>query len=50
MSHLRHPADFAAAKSHLERSLLRAEDRVTYLQSDVCRAALRVEIEATLVG
>lgn len=48
--YLRHAADFPAARAHLERSLLRTTDRVTYLRSDICRAALRVEIEATLVG
>lgn len=48
--YLRHAADYPATKIHLERSLVQPADRVTYLRSDICRAALRVEIEATLVG
>ena len=48
--YLRHPSAFATARAFLERSLLRPEDTVTYLQADICRAALQVEIEASLVG
>jgi hypothetical protein len=48
--YLRHASDLAAAQTRLERDLLRAEDDVTYLQADICRAALTVEIEATLLG
>jgi hypothetical protein len=32
----------------LEERLLVSGDRVTYLQADICRARLNVEIEATL--
>jgi chorismate lyase / 3-hydroxybenzoate synthase len=48
--YLRHAADFAATRARLEEALILPTDRVTYLQSDICRAALRVEIEATLLG
>lgn len=48
--YLRHAADFAAARARLEKDLLRPTDRVSYLRSDICRAALSVEIEATLVA
>lgn len=48
--YLRHASDLAATRSQLERDLLRPGDRVTYLRSDICRAALRLEIEATLVA
>lgn len=47
--YLRHSAAFATARAQLERSLLRPKDVVTYLQADICRAALQVEIEATIV-
>lgn len=48
--YLRHAADFSVARDRLERDVLRPTDRVTYLRSDICRAALSVEIEATLIG
>lgn len=48
--YLRHATAFAAARARLEQSLLRPNDTVTYLQADICRAALQVEIEATIVG
>lgn len=47
--YLRHATDLAAAQAHLDHSLLRPADRVTYLRSDICRAALNVEIEATII-
>jgi chorismate lyase / 3-hydroxybenzoate synthase len=47
--YLRHANAFPIARTRLERSLVRPEDSVTYLQADICRAALEVEIEATLV-
>jgi len=47
--YLRHAADFAEAKTHLERTLLRPSDAVIYLQADICRAALNVEVEATIL-
>jgi chorismate lyase / 3-hydroxybenzoate synthase len=48
--YIRHQADFAAVRTRLERDLLQPTDHVTYLQADICRAALNVEIEATLLG
>lgn len=47
--YLRHAADLAAAQARLDGALLRPGDVVSYLQADICRAALSVEIEATLV-
>lgn len=47
--YLRHPRDLATAQAHLARDLLRSTDEVTYLHAAICRAALAVEIEATLV-
>jgi len=48
--YLRHAEDLAGVRSRLERDLFRPEDRVIYLRADICRAALNLEIEATLVG
>lgn len=48
--YLRHAADLAAAQAHLGQSLLRPADHVTFLRSDICRAALNVEIEATIIA
>ena len=47
--YLRHANDLCAARAYLDRLLLRASDGVTYLQSEICRAALNVEIEVTVV-
>ncbi|HUR57289.1 MAG TPA: hypothetical protein VM029_06245 [Opitutaceae bacterium] len=46
--YIRHPADFAAVRQHLERHLVQPGDEVTYLQADLCRADLLVEIEGVL--
>jgi hypothetical protein len=46
--YLRTPADLGVARKHLDRSLFQAEDVVTYLHADICRAGLTLEIEATL--
>lgn len=48
--YLRHAGDLAATRSRLEPALVQPSDVVTYLQSDICRAALNIEIEATLVS
>jgi chorismate lyase/3-hydroxybenzoate synthase len=48
--YLRHARDYAAARAQLERALFRTDDVVTYLHADICRAALNIEIEATLRG
>jgi chorismate lyase/3-hydroxybenzoate synthase len=47
--YLRHAADYPAAREILDRSLVVSGDAVTYLNADICRAALNVEIEATIV-
>jgi hypothetical protein len=46
--YLRRPADLDLVKHRLELELLRTEDRVSYLQADICRADLLLEIEAVL--
>jgi chorismate lyase/3-hydroxybenzoate synthase len=48
--YLRHAADLATARDRLTRDLFRTGDRVSYLRADICRAALNIEIEATLVA
>jgi chorismate lyase/3-hydroxybenzoate synthase len=48
--YLRRRQDFAAAKTRLEDALFGPADRVTWLEADLCRGALLVEVEATLVG
>ena len=44
------PAKNDAAAKALENTLFSAGDRVTWLHSDICRSALLIEIEATLVA
>ena len=48
--YVRHAADQPLVAAALEESLLHRQDRVSYLQADICRSALLVEIEATLLG
>jgi chorismate lyase/3-hydroxybenzoate synthase len=48
--YLRDATDFAIARTRLEKDVLQPTDLVTYLRSDICRAALSVEIEATLIA
>lgn len=48
--YLRHAEDHTAVAARLQAALLRPDDHVVWLQSDICRAALNVEIEATLVA
>jgi chorismate lyase/3-hydroxybenzoate synthase len=48
--YLRHASDYAAATKVLESALFAPGDRVTWLRSDICRSALLIEIEATLVA
>lgn len=47
--YLRNAADLPVARAELERRLLRVGDRVCWLHSDICRAALLIEIEATII-
>src|SRR5581483_8311062 len=46
--YLRRPMDQPVAAAALTKNFLRATDRVSYLQADICRAPLLVEIEVTL--
>jgi chorismate lyase / 3-hydroxybenzoate synthase len=48
--YLRHAADLPAAQARLGGELLGAGDRVIWLETDLCRAELDLEIEATLIG
>ncbi|MFA6959882.1 MAG: hypothetical protein WC205_03915 [Opitutaceae bacterium] len=48
--YLRHAADYPAAAALLDGVLFTGTDHVTWLLSDICRAALLIEIEATLVA
>lgn len=47
--YLRHAADYAGVARRLNETLLRRGDCVTFLQADLCRAGLNVEIEATIL-
>ncbi|HRE83429.1 MAG TPA: hypothetical protein PLN52_20450 [Opitutaceae bacterium] len=47
--YLRHAEDYPAVAAALNASLLVPTDKVSYLHADICREALMVEIEATLV-
>lgn len=48
--YLRHASDQAQVAIALQGKLLRDSDRVSYLQADICRTELLVEIEATMFG
>ncbi len=48
--YLRQAADQPLVAATLAAKLLSDGDRVSYLQADICRAELRVEIEASLFG
>jgi hypothetical protein len=48
--YLRRSADLDAARSVVEDRLLESGDDVVWLRSDICRADLDIEIEATVVG
>jgi len=48
--YLRRPVDLPATRQTLQRDLLQAGDSVQYLQADLCRAELLVEIEAILTS
>ncbi|HEY4301766.1 MAG TPA: hypothetical protein VGM73_12895 [Candidatus Didemnitutus sp.] len=46
--YVRHAADLGAIATQLERTLLAAGDNVQFLQADLCRSDLLIEIEAIL--
>ena len=48
--YVRHASDQPAVAAILEQRMLTGADRVAYLQADICRASLLVEIEASLFG
>ncbi len=48
--YLRHATDLEPARQLLEGGLLQADDQVTWLQADICRSDLLIEIEATVIG
>jgi len=48
--YLRHAEDLKAVQTQLEQTLVKPTDHVTYLQADICRAELTVEIEVTLIS
>lgn len=48
--YLRHGADLQRVQARLDECLFRHGDRVVWLQTDLCRAGLNVEIEATLAA
>ena len=48
--YLRRAADLPAARTRLLGPLVGPKDRVIWLETDLCRAELDLEIEATLVG
>jgi hypothetical protein len=48
--YLRHAADQPLIAALLQERLLKSADHVSYLQADLCRASLLIEIEASLFG
>jgi chorismate lyase/3-hydroxybenzoate synthase len=48
--YLRNPGDLAAVSTEMERRILAAGDKVSYLGAEICRAALNVEIEVAVRG
>ncbi len=48
--YLRNPGDLPAVAIEMERRVLAAGDRVSYLGAEICRAALNVEIEVAVRG
>jgi enamine deaminase RidA (YjgF/YER057c/UK114 family) len=48
--YVRRAADLARVRAKLERELLRPGDGVSYLQADICRTDLLVEVEAILAS
>ena len=48
--YVRNKGDLAVVKAALDSSFFSTTDRVSYLRSDICRAELNLEIEATVLG
>ncbi len=48
--YLRNAGDLVEAKAALDGRLLKDGDQVTWLQADICRAELLIEIEATILA
>lgn len=48
--YIRNPEDMAFISASLEERLITATDHATYLRADICRAALNLEIETTIIG
>ena len=48
--YLRNAEDLPATRDRLRDALLRADDHVIWLETGLCRAPLKVEIEATLLS
>lgn len=48
--YLRHAADFDAISAAVQAELVRPDDQVSYVQADICRRELNLEIEATIFG
>lgn len=48
--YVRHAADQPLVAAALQEGLLTGADRVSYLEADMCRAELLVEVEASLFG
>jgi hypothetical protein len=47
--YVRHAGDLPLVTARMEERLLRSSDHISYLQADICRAELLVEIEATIL-
>ena len=48
--YLRHAADLDGVSRQLDATLWQAADQVCYVQADICRADLNVEIEVSVFG
>ena len=48
--YLRRHADLAEVRQALDSDFFSPKDKVSYLRSDICRAELNLEIEATILG